>query len=546
MPTLNWIGKDAVSQHHKQVPFRQLEPDAALSCPPANGAETGNLIVQGDNLLALKALLPRYAGQVKCIYIDPPYNTGNEGWVYNDNVNSPEIRRWLGEVVGKEGETLDRHDRWLCMMYPRLLLLKQFLREDGVIFVSIDDNEVASLRLLMDEVFGAGNFVTTLVWKSRAKPSNTGDAKVRPQNDAEYVICYKKDKFPKFQLIGSGKDRSYPHIDHDGKYRLQTILKSNRGESKRETMQFSLNGYTPPSTKRWQAGEATVKELFEKNRISFQTGEPMLKYYEHEESAEVSPFYCYVAKEASGTAESGKKDLNEILGIEHGFDTVKPLGLLHYIFARITQGDDLVLDSFGGSGTTGHAVLKQNAEDGGNRRFILVEMDEKIATSVTAERVRRVAGGYTSAKGQAVAGLGGGFQFCRLSAEPLFQADGPIRADVSFAQLAEFVWFMETGTGLAQADKTAQPRTPFLGVYQGRAVFLLYNGILKDKTDKGGNVLNARTLQVLHEALQQQLPDFVGDWAVYGARSRFDKAALAAQGLVFHQLPYDLAVKTWF
>lgn len=152
MPTLNWIGKQAVLTHHKDVPYRLLEAVPELSCGPA---DSGNLIVQGDNLHALKALLPRYAGQVKCIYIDPPYNTGNEGWAYNDNVNSPEIRKWLGEVVGKEGETLDRHDRWLCMMYPRLVLLKQFLREDGAIFISIDDNEVASLRSVMDEVFGA-------------------------------------------------------------------------------------------------------------------------------------------------------------------------------------------------------------------------------------------------------------------------------------------------------------------------------------------------------------------------------------------------------
>jgi hypothetical protein len=145
VPTLNWIGKEAVIKHHKAVPFRLVEPVEELSC---GEADSGNLIVQGDNLLALKALLPRYAGQVKCIYIDPPYNTGNEGWIYNDNVNSPEIRKWLGEVVGKEGETLDRHDRWLCMMYPRLVLLKQFLREDGAIFISIEDNEVATLRLL--------------------------------------------------------------------------------------------------------------------------------------------------------------------------------------------------------------------------------------------------------------------------------------------------------------------------------------------------------------------------------------------------------------
>ena len=176
MPTLNWIGKEAVEKHHKEVPFRLLEPDAALSCGPNDGTDSGNLIVQGDNLHALKALLPRYAGQVKCIYIDPPYNTGNEGWAYNDNVNSPEIRNWLGETVGKEGETLDRHDRWLCMMYPRLVLLKQFLREDGAIFVSIDDNEAANLRLLMDQIFGPSNFLCAFAWEKRyAPPPDTKD-----------------------------------------------------------------------------------------------------------------------------------------------------------------------------------------------------------------------------------------------------------------------------------------------------------------------------------------------------------------------------------
>ena len=195
MPTLNWIGKEAVVKHHKDVPYRLLEPVAELSCPPrpqageglgVRGATTENLIVQGDNLHALKALLPRYAGQVKCIYIDPPYNTGNEGWAYNDNVNSPEIKRWLGEVVGKEGETLDRHDRWLCMMYPRLLLLKQFLRDDGAIFVSIDDDEMHHLRLLMDEIFGANKRLATFVWRTDGNFDN--QAKIK--NCHEYVLSY--------------------------------------------------------------------------------------------------------------------------------------------------------------------------------------------------------------------------------------------------------------------------------------------------------------------------------------------------------------------
>ena len=166
MPTLNWIGKDAVVNHHQHVPFHLLKDVPELACGQPG---EGNLVVQGDNLVALKALLPRYGGQVKCIYIDPPYNTGNEGWAYNDNVNSPVIREWLGKVVGKEGETLDRHDRWLCMMYPRLALLRQFLSDDGVIFISIDDCELANLICLTEEIFGAQNHLATLVWEKGKK-----------------------------------------------------------------------------------------------------------------------------------------------------------------------------------------------------------------------------------------------------------------------------------------------------------------------------------------------------------------------------------------
>lgn len=211
MPTLNWIGKEAVVKHHKEVPFRLLEPVPELSC---GLADSGNLIVQGDNLHALKALLPRYAGQVKCIYIDPPYNTGNEGWVYNDNVNSPEIRKWLGEVVGKEGETLDRHDRWLSMMYPRLVLLKQFLREDGAIFVSIDDNEVATLRLLMDEIFGAKNFVATIAWQRRISP----DARLGLSQAHDHILVFAKSTDSiEFHSIPLSRDqaKNFKNPDND-------------------------------------------------------------------------------------------------------------------------------------------------------------------------------------------------------------------------------------------------------------------------------------------------------------------------------------------
>lgn len=186
MPTLDWIGKKAVVNHHREVPYRLLHCDKDRS---VGDPDAGNLLVQGDNLEALKALLPYYAGKVKCIYIDPPYNTGNEGWVYNDNVNSPELKSWLGAVVGKEAEDLSRHDKWLCMMFPRLRLLREFLRNDGVLFISIDDNELQNLILICDEIFNGRNWVGTIIWKN-ATDNNPTNISI----EHEYIVCFAKDK----------------------------------------------------------------------------------------------------------------------------------------------------------------------------------------------------------------------------------------------------------------------------------------------------------------------------------------------------------------
>lgn len=271
MPTLNWIGKDAVVRHHKDVPFRLLEPVPELSCGEAHGADSGNLIVQGDNLHALKALLPRYAGQVKCIYIDPPYNTGNEGWAYNDNVNSPEIRRWLGEVVGKEGETLDRHDRWLCMMYPRLVLLKQFLREDGAIFVSIDDNEVATLRLLMDEIFGAKNFVATVLWQKVYSPKNSAR---HLSEDHDYVVVYAAGAdiwAPKLLPRTDEQNAAYKNPDRDPRGIWKTSDLSARNYYSEGTYAVtSPSGRVieaPPKGRYWTISKDRFEELDRDNRI---------------------------------------------------------------------------------------------------------------------------------------------------------------------------------------------------------------------------------------------------------------------------------------
>ena len=534
MPTLNWIGKEAVVKHHREVPFRLLEPVADLSCGPAQGKDTGNLIVQGDNLHALKALLPRYAGQVKCIYIDPPYNTGNEGWVYNDNVNSPEIRKWLGEVVGKEGETLDRHDRWLSMMYPRLVLLKQFLREDGAIFVSIDDNEVATLRLLMDEIFGKANFVACNAWQKRYSRENRvaiGDAH-------EYVVTYAIDpaKFKqtaKKLPLGEKQLSVYknPNNDPRGKWRAVSLSAQGFRPNQMYEITSPITGkkHRPPEGSCWKVIESEYQRLLEDGRIYFgKDGNAIPQRVQFLSTIEgIAPWTWWPHEEVGHTDES-RKEVQDIFGTQTAFDTPKPTRLIQRILQIATNKDSLILDSFAGSGTTGHAVLKQNAEDGGNRQFILVEMDNRIAENVTAERAKRVATGYTSAKESIVEGLGGGFQFCRLSAEPLFDADGQIRSDVSFAQLAEFVWFAETGTGF-----TGAADSPLLGMFEGRAIYLLYNGILKDKSVGGGNVLTGPVFDVL--------PKFSGPKVIYAAANRMGARA-ALYVIIFKQTPYALEV----
>jgi adenine-specific DNA-methyltransferase len=548
MPTLNWIGKDAVETHHKHVPFRLLEPVDALSC---GDKDSGNLIVQGDNLLALKALLPRFAGEVKCIYIDPPYNTGNEGWVYNDNVNSPEIRKWLGEVVGKEGETLDRHDRWLCMMYPRLVLLKQFLRDDGAIFISIDDNEVATLRLLMDEIFGAKNFVATAIWNMMDSPKNSAR---HLSEDHEYVVIYalNKDKWRPNPLPRSEEMIArYKNPDNDprGPWLLSDLAARNFYAQGRYPIKTPsgkiIDG--PPSGSYWRVSEEKFWELDKDQRIWWGKGgsnRPGIKRFLTDVKDGVVPRTLWPWQEVGSTRHS-KQEISQILSLGASSDlfvTPKPTALIQRILQIATDKDSIVLDSFAGSGTTGHAVLKHNADDKGSRKFILVEVDEGIAKSVTTERMRRVCEGYETQKKEEIDGHGSGFQYCKLSAKPLFDAEGKIDPDVSFDKLAEFVWFMETGTGLAGSAISANMSTPYLGTYKGRAIFLLYNGILKDKTELGGNVLNGRTLAYLNEVA----PDHNTPKVVYGARTRFDKTKLAQLGVTFHQLPYELAVKTWF
>jgi adenine-specific DNA-methyltransferase len=530
MPTLNWIGKEAVVKHHKDVPYRLLEPVPELSC---GETASGNLIVQGDNLHALKALLPRYAGQVKCIYIDPPYNTGNEGWVYNDNVNSPEIRRWLGDVVGKEGETLDRHDRWLCMMYPRLVLLKKFLRDDGAIFISIDDNEIATLRLLMDEIFEAKNFVTQIEWQKIYTVKNS--ARHFSEMHDHILVFAKKLENWNVHLIprASKQDNAFKNPDNDSRGPWKaTPLHARNVYSKGLYEIESPTGrkITPPSGTYWRYSRDTFERMWMENRIWWGKdgqGVPAVKRFLSEVKEGVTPTTLWLHEDAGHNAEA-KNEVREILGaLPAETMTPKPSRLIQRILQIATDKDSIILDSFAGSGTTGHAVLKQNAEDEGNRQFILVEMDENIAKNITAERVKRFATGYTNGKDNIIEGMGGGFQFCQLSSQPLFTAEGQIRSDVTFSQLAEFVWFKETGTGF-----TGNANSPLLGIHEGRAVYLLYNGILKDKTTDGGNVLTPAIFKIL--------PEFHGGKVIYAAAVKGGRSWLGREQIIFKQTPYAL------
>jgi len=534
MPTLDWIGKKAVVEHHKQVPFHLLRCNEALSVGEPG---SGNLLVQGDNLIALKALLPYYAGQVKCIYIDPPYNTGNENWVYNDNVNSPEMRDWLGKTVGKEIEDLSRHDKWLCMMYPRLVLLREFLREDGAIFLSIDDNEVHNLRGLLDEIFGNRNFVTSLIWQKIYTVKNSA----RHFSEMhDYVLIYARNlaKWCRNLLPRSDElNESYKNLDNDprGSWTTNAIQARNfYSLGTYEIKSPSGRSFFPPSGTYWRISKETFEELNNDGRIWWGksgSSTPRIKKFLSEVKQGVVPATIWLHNEAGQNAEA-KAEVRDILS-ESGdiFITPKPTKLVQKILQVATDKDSLVLDSFAGSGTTGHAVLAQNAEDGGNRHFILVEIDSSISKQITRERLKRVACGYVNTRGKQVEGIGGDFRFCILG-EPLFSPEGQIEEEtVSFRDLAHHVFFIATGEPLPHIFDL---KTPFLGTAKDIAVYLLYNGILGDKSVNGGNILTREILATL--------PPYDGTRIIYGNGCRIGPERLKRENIIFRQIPYEVRV----
>ena len=500
MPTLEWIGKEKVINHHQQVPYRVLEEQYTY-----NAEKSDNMIIRGDNLEALKALLPQYEGKIKCIYIDPPYNTGNEGGVYNDNVNDPKIKKWLGKVVGREGEDLSRHDKWLCMMYPRLKLLQRLLSDDGVILISIDDNELYNLKAICDEIFGLNCFVAKIAWQNNYSLRN--DAKGIPYETDNILVYSKRIGWnPKKLARTKEMDDRYVNYDNDvTSYKVTPIHAP--GASTHKSMVYAIQQpitgelMYPPQGRHWKDGQDKLLEIMKEwapyelqiiedvdvrqricgsdvpvNIPAIMLSCPFEKAKEiamERYNAHPWPAYFFLSKglgsiqaktyldetkgkvvstlwkyDEVGTNVEATNELKPLMIGAPQFDTPKPTRLLERIIQIASEKNSIILDSFAGSGTTAHAVLNMNKADGGNRKFILVEMMD-YADTITAERVKRVIDGYGEGK-NAVGGTGGDFTFYDLG-PALLLPDGNLNEDVETERIREYVWYMETKS----------PYTPF-------------------------------------------------------------------------------------
>ncbi|MBO5639353.1 MAG: site-specific DNA-methyltransferase [Oscillospiraceae bacterium] len=530
MPTLDWIGKSKVVNHHLDVPYHVLERKFSYD---ENGRHdedngSGNMIIHGDNLVALKSLLPQYEGRVKCIYIDPPYNTGNEGWVYNDNVNDPRIRKWLGEVVGKEGEDLSRHDKWLCMMYPRLKLLQKLLSDEGVIFISIDDTEYANLKAVCDEIFGSNCFISNISWQRTYSTRNDSKGIV---NEVEHILCYSKqpDWQPKKLPRTAGMDSKYKNPDHDvmpwtssdafaadaathqgmvyaiqHPFTGQMIYPYNGAHWRyqQDAMLEYMNGWTSYELKDLDDSEERAKicglsesdvrqgvkaivlskpldEAKKDADTILKRGQWPRFYFTNngkggirrktyiENVGGLPPTNLWLYDDVGHTDEA-TKELKSIFDGRTPFDTPKPTRLIERILQIATDPDAIILDSFAGSGTTAHAVLNMNKADGGNRKFILVEMMD-YADSITAERVRRVIDGYGEGK-KAVEGTGGNFSYYELGM-PIFNGE-LLNEEIGEEEIRKYVYYTET----RNPPEPRKPEEPaYLGTYLDTAYYFHYS-----------------------------------------------------------------------
>lgn len=527
MPTLHWIGKEKVINHHMDVPFKVLEHSYGFDNGKQSDQETksGNKIIHGDNLEALKALLPEYEGKIKCIYIDPPYNTGNESWVYNDNVNDPKMKKWLGQVVGKESEDLSRHDKWLCMIYPRLKLLHKLLADDGAIFISIDDNEQANLKLICDEIFGVGNFINNVIWQKKYTQSN--DAKYFSDTH-DFIVCYAKNKGAfKIGLFPRNEKQlnAYKNPDNDsrGSWKSTPLTVKTASEAYIYEIETPTGKkFLPPKSRSWMYSKEAFLRDVEDNRIWFGSkgdSAPAKKSFLSEVKRGVTPKTLWLYDEA-GHNHLAKQEIKEIL-VESSFDTPKPSKLIELIL-RICNinNNDFILDSFAGSGTTAHAVLNLNKQDGGNRKFICIEMED-YAENITAERVKRVIKGYGEDK-KAVEGTGGSFDFYELG-QPLFNEDGNLNESVGIEKIRSYVWYTETKMAFVEPENSDNKH--FLGKKDETAYYFNY-----EPTEV--TTLNHDFLATIKFKSEQ--------YVIYADNCLLTKEFMSKHNIIFKKIPRDI------
>lgn len=562
MPTLNWIGKEKVINHHQDVPYKILEPQYTFS----NGKEdknttSENKIIHGDNLEALKSLLPEYEGKIKCIYIDPPYNTGKENWVYNDNVNHPRLKKWLGQVVGKESEDLSRHDKWLCMMYPRLKLLHKLLADDGIIFISIDENEIHHLRMLLDDIFGHSNFIEQITWNKRVPKNDKGIGNIH-----EYILLYAKrdSKSHRFTQLKEGLDDIFELTQKHKKKNtpiaqvekeLKTLYKKN-GYDRGITLYNSLdknyelwgkinlswpNGQTfgptydviHPKTGKpckvpdrgWRWKKETFDEYLDYDNTeilhdgSFKCGKIWFAKDENTQPSSIKYLHevkDFLLRSIISLKSSGGIDLESLFN-KSTFDYPKPVKLLELLLNSFEDKNAIILDSFAGSGTTAHAVLNLNKQDSGNRKFILVEMED-YANTITSERVKRVINGYGEGF-KAVEGTGGDFTYYELG-ESLFLDNGFLNEDIALDKILEYVWYSE-----AKTPFTKPKEDYLLGVKNDTAYYFYYK---KD------------SLTTLDESFLRSIKTKASQYIIYADNCLLDQSIMDKYNIVFKKIPRDI------
>lgn len=525
MPTLQFKGKTFVQNHHLAVKYHQLVPKKEWSLTDKVSLHE-NLIIQGDNLKALKALLPTYAGKVKCIYIDPPYNTGNEGWVYNDNVNSPMLKDWLGKVVDKED--LTRHDKWLCMMMPRVKLLRELLSEDGAIFVSCDDNEQHNLRAILDEVFGIDNFLGNIIWQHSIQGKNDAKGISLHHN---YLIAYSKALFQVDKLERTDEHNvnySNPDNDPKGKWRSGDVRSPHLRENLRFVITTPNGNKIQPPENGWRWEKRKVLDKIKSGEIIFNEEETKIirKIYLENQTGRIVESIWF-GKDV-GTTRDANSLLKEIFDKELPFNTPKPVELIKRVIQISSEDDDIILDSFAGSGTTAQAVLELNKEDGGNRKFILVEQ-ENYANSITAERVRRVIKGVPASKNELLKnGLGGSFSYFELG--PTIEMESILQGKnlPSYEEFARYIFY--TATGEEFEAKKINQKTGYIGETKHYELYMFY------KSDIEWLKRNALTLEGV-----KALPKYKGKQRLVFAPAKYvDDYTCMENRIDFCQLPYEI------